>query len=249
MPQRLYEERTEVTGLKPKGLPHSGVRMSKYYEDKLSAEGLRKCYEIASPRIRQYLDAEVRFVIDCIKGSERVLELGCGYGRVMKAVAPHVQCVTGCDTSWNSLSLAKDHMRPRCNYDLVCADASCLTFRQGIFDAVFCVQNGISAFGVDRRRLITEALRVTKDGGLVFFSSYSPKIWKHRLAWFREQSKAGLVGEIDEFRTGRGTIICKDGFRATAVSRADFRRLFLRAGTRPCIREVDESSLFCVARK
>jgi 2-polyprenyl-6-hydroxyphenyl methylase/3-demethylubiquinone-9 3-methyltransferase len=124
-----------------------------------------------------------------------------------------------------------------------------LTFQQGVFDAVFCIQNGISAFGVDRRKLIAEALRVAKDDGLVFFSSYSPKIWKHRLAWFREQSRAGLIGEIDEFRTGRGTIICKDGFRATSVSRAEFRQLFLRTETRPRIREIDESSIFCVARK
>jgi len=235
--------------LKLKGPLHSGVRMSEYYEDKLSAEGLRKCYEIASPRIRQYLDAEVRFVIDGVKGRGRVLELGCGYGRVMKAMAPHVRCVTGCDTSRNSLGLAKDYMRPRRNYDLVCADASRLTFQPGIFDAVLCVQNGISAFGVDRRRLVAEALRVAKDGGLIVFSSYSSKFWKHRLAWFREQSRAGLIGEIDESRTGRGTIVCKDGFRAASVSRAEFRMLFLGAGMRPRIREIDESSLFCVAQK
>jgi len=223
--------------------------MSEYYEDKLSAEGLRMCYEIASPRIRQYLYAEVRFVIDYVNGCERVLELGCGYGRVMKEVTHHVRRVTGCDTSRSSLNLAMDYMRPRRNYDLVCADASCLTFQQGVFDAVFCIQNGISAFGVDRRRLIAEALRVAKDGGLTLFSSYSPKIWKDRLAWFREQSKAGLIGEIDESRTGRGTIICKDGFRATSVSRAEFRQLFLGAGARPHIREIDESSLFCITRK
>jgi hypothetical protein len=33
--------------------------MSGYYEDKLSAERLRRVYEAATPAVKQYLDAEV----------------------------------------------------------------------------------------------------------------------------------------------------------------------------------------------
>jgi len=124
-----------------------------------------------------------------------------------------------------------------------------LPFRSGIFDAVLCIQNGISAFGVNRRELVAEAIRVAEDSGQVLFSSYSERIWKERLAWFRAQSKAGLVGEIDEAATGDGTIVCRDGFRATTVSRAEFRRLFLDAGASPRIEEVDCSSVFCIVRK
>ena len=223
--------------------------MGEYYKDKLSAEGLRKCYEIAPPRIRRYLDAETNFVINRTKRSRRVLELGCGYGRVMKRVVVHVRFAVGCDTSWNSLRLAGSYMRPRRNFGLVCADASCLPFRSGVFDAVFCVQNGISAFGADRQDLVSEAIRATKDGGQALFSSYSHRIWKERLAWFRAQSEAGLIGEIDEAETGRGTIVCRDGFRATTVSRKEFERLFSGAGTSTHIKEIDGSSIFCLARK
>ena len=223
--------------------------MSEYYEDKLSAEGLRKCYEIAPPRIRRYLGAETSFVVKRMQGTRQVLELGCGYGRVMKRVAAHARFAVGCDTSRNSLRLAERYMRPRRNFALVCADASCLPFRAGAFGAVFCIQNGISAFGVGRQELVSEAIRVTKDGGQILFSSYSNGIWNDRLAWFRAQSEAGLIGEIDETRTGRGTIVCRDGFRATTVSRKEFERLFSGAGTSTRIREIDGSSIFCLARK
>ena len=223
--------------------------MNEYYEEKLSAERLQKCYEIAPPRIRRYLDAETSFVIGRIQGNRRVLELGCGYGRLMKRVAAHVKFVVGCDTSRSSLRFAKRYMRSRGNFDLLCADGSCLPFRPGTFDAVFCAQNGISAFGVDRRKLVAEAIRVAEDGGQILFSSYSHRIWKERLAWFRAQARAGLIGEIDESETGHGTIVCKDGFRAETVSRREFERLFSAGGASPHIQEIDGSSLFCLARK
>jgi len=223
--------------------------MTEYYQDSLSAERLRKCYEIAPPRIRRYLDAETSFASRLIRGSRRVLELGCGYGRAMKRTAAYVNLVVGCDTSRNSLRFAKRYLHSRRRFGLVCADASCLPFRSGIFDAVLCIQNGISAFGVNRRELVAEAIRVAEDSGQILFSSYSERIWKERLAWFRAQSKAGLVGEIDEAATGDGTIVCRDGFRATTVSRAEFRRLFLDAGASPRIEEVDCSSVFCIVRK
>jgi len=216
-----------------------------YYKDKLSANKLLKCYEIANPRIRQYLDAEIQFVISNVHGADVVLELGCGYGRVLRAVSPFVLMVVGNDISRESLELAKSHMKPYTNYGLVQMDASRMAFHPCMFDAVFCIQNGISAFGVDKKRLIAEAIRVTKNNGLILFSSYSPKIWKERLDWFRKQSQAGLLGKIDEEKTHDGTIVCKDGFRATTVSSSQFIELFSAFGLIASIIEVDESSIFC----
>jgi len=167
----------------------------------------------------------------------------------MKKVVVNVRFAVGCDTSRSSLRFAGSYLRPRRNFGLVSADASCLPFRPGVFDAVFCVQNGISAFGADRQELVSEAIRVTKEGGHILFSSYSHRIWKERLAWFRSQSEAGLIGEIDEAETGHGTIVCRDGFRASTVSKEEFERLFSRAGTSPRIKEIDRSSVFCLARK
>jgi ubiquinone/menaquinone biosynthesis C-methylase UbiE len=223
--------------------------MKDYYEDRLSGDGLQKCYELAPPRIRRYLDAELRFVAERLRGSRSLLELGCGYGRAMKRVSLLVPWIVGCDTSRRSLQLATSYMAPRHNFSLVRADASQLAFRDGVFDAVFCIQNGISAFGVDRGRLVAEAVRVTRSGGSILFSSYSPRIWEERLDWFREQARAGLIGEIDEARTGDGTIVCTDGFRATTVGAAEFVGLYTQLGLRPTVREVDGSSVFAVASK
>lgn len=216
-----------------------------YYRNKLSANRLLRCYELATPRIKQYLNAEVQFVISSLQSVGLVLELGCGYGRVMKEVSAFVSMIVGNDTSKESLELARSYMGGCQNHAEFLMDASQMSFRSGVFDAVFCIQNGISAFGVNMKRLIAESLRVTKDDGIVLFSSYSPKVWEARLEWFRRQSQFGLIGEIDEEKTRGGTIVCKDGFEATTVSSNVFVDLFAGFGLKAAITEVDESSIFC----
>ena len=119
-----------------------------------------------------------------------------------------------------------------------------LAFRSCQFDVVFCIQNGISAFKVDQRKLIKEALRVTRSGGVVLFSTYAEDFWEDRLKWFRLQSKHGLVGEIDDNATGEGVIVCKDGFRAGMVKPDDFVSLVSEYNVKPKITCVDNSSVF-----
>jgi 2-polyprenyl-6-hydroxyphenyl methylase/3-demethylubiquinone-9 3-methyltransferase len=121
-----------------------------------------------------------------------------------------------------------------------------LGFPDGAFDCVFCVQNGISAFHVEPEALVREALRVTRPGGTALFSSYAEGFWEGRLDWFRAQAARGLLGEIDEERTGDGVIVCTDGFRATTVGPDDFRAFAPSGDTSIEILEIADSSVFCV---
>ena len=220
--------------------------MTNYYSDTLSAQRLKQVYEIAPPQVQQYLNAEVKHVLQHVKPSDWILELGCGYGRILPMIIKKVEKVFGIDTSFDSLLLGKELLSNTENYRLVCMDAIRLAFPANVFDTVVCIQNGISAFHVNQRKLIEESIRVAKPGGTVLFSSYSEKFWNDRLEWFRRQSEAGLLGEIDYEKTGDGVIVCKDGFTATTVSADEFQLLTdgLNADVR--IAEVDESSLFCM---
>jgi len=131
------------------------------------------------------------------------------------------------------------------NCRLLGMNAVQLAFHDRVFDCVICIQNGISAFHVDQQALIRESVRVTKPEGQVLFSSYSDKFWEERLRWFHIQSEAGLLGEIDNERTGEGVIVCKDGFTATTLRPGDFLALTSGLNLKAQIVEVDESSLFC----
>lgn len=216
-----------------------------YYDLKLSAERLKRCYEIASLRIRQYLEAEVDFVLSKIHAGDTVLELGCGYGRILPRLAQKAERVIGIDNSFMSLTMARQTSAVS-SYHLAAMDAARLAFRDNVFDVVVCIQNGISAFHVDQESLIRDSIRVAKSGGTIFFSSYSEKFWYERLTWFKRQSQAGLLGNIDNERTRDGEIICKDGFTATTVRPEQFLSLMKNLPVEFRIEEVDESSLFCV---
>jgi len=213
-----------------------------YYTSKLSSNKLKQCYEVASPRVKQYLKAEIEHVLSHIRPSDAVLELGCGYGRVLKYLVRVSDTVVGIDTSKDSLDLAF-HTKPI--YDVLQMDARVLGFCDNSFDKTVCIQNGISAFKIEPRELVEESVRVTRDGGTCLFSTYSDRFWDHRLEWFVKQSEKNLLGEIDWEQTKNGIIVCKDGFRATTFREEDFHELVLILGLNAKVVEVDDSSLFC----
>ncbi len=223
--------------------------MAGYYASKLSAESLRHCYEIAPPRVQQYLRAEVEFVSSRLPSDAIVLDLGCGYGRTMIHFAAAAAFVVGIDTSRPSLREAHELLGAAPNCLLARMDASRIEFVDGSFDVVVCIQNGLSAFHVDREKVVGEALRVTRPGGTAYFSTYSDRFWEHRLEWFELQASAGLIGPLDRERTGNGRIVCTDGFEAETVRPAEIRSLVAQAAAELEVVEVDESSIFYVLSK
>lgn len=219
--------------------------MNNYYAENLSAKRLKRCYEIAPQRVKQYLDAELKYVLDRINPDDMVLELGCGYGRIVTELAKKVRLVVGIDTSISSLEFGRKLLCSLSNCFLIQMNAAQLSFPNSTFDAVVCIQNGMSAFHIEQSHLVRESIRVTKQGGTILFSSYSDKFWKHRLEWFQRQSEEGLVGEIDFDKTKDGVIICKDGFTASTVGRERFLELTAGLNVDTTIVEADESSIFC----
>lgn len=220
--------------------------MSDYYSKNLSSNLLKRCYDIAPKRVQQYLESETSYVLEHISNSDIVLELGCGYGRVLKRLIPNSSQVIGVDISRESLDLGIEFTghHPRCH--LIQSSAEKLPFPDKSIDKVVCIQNGISAFKIEPFELIRESIRVTKESGECLFSSYSDKFWEHRLEWFKLQVNAGLIGEIDWNYTSDGIISCKDGFKATTFRQGDFNNLSSQIGFNSRIVEIDNSSIFCV---
>jgi 2-polyprenyl-6-hydroxyphenyl methylase/3-demethylubiquinone-9 3-methyltransferase len=140
--------------------------------------------------------------------------------------------------------MARPRLQTFPNCSLAAMNAVQLGFPSNLFDLVICIQNGISAFHVDHSELVRESIRVTAPGGRVLFSSYSDKFWEKRLEWFRLQSEAGLIGEIDYEKTRSGIIACKDGFTATTVGPLQFMKTVENMNVEARCSEVDESSIF-----
>jgi len=216
-----------------------------YYSEKLAGVRLRRCYDIAPPRIKRYLEAEIVHLLSRLSPGCSVLELGCGYGRVAFRLAEKAGRIVGIDNAPESVALANAIKGPGSVCEFLEMDATAMDLGGETFDLVACVQNGICAFGADKELLMREAVKVARPGGAVIFSSYSGLIWEERLRWFEMQAAAGLIGAIDRERTGAGVIVCRDGFRSDALDEGGFAALCGKLGFDHEITTVDGSSVMC----
>ena len=220
-----------------------------YYAKSLNAQKLWQVYDTEIPRISRYLERETAFVRERLKKTDTVLELAAGYGRIMKELAPFVRSITGIEISDDNVHFGEQYLKNIPNTSLLTMDVHDIDYSNS-FDAVLCLQNGLSAVKAEVPEILAaKVMKALKNGGKAYFSTYHPKFWEHRLAWFQEQAKKGLIGEIDMEKTKNGVIICKDGFRATTHSITDFEKIGRSTGCRWQIAEVDDSSIFLVIEK
>ena len=224
------------------------MQENNYYAQSLNSQKLFKVYETGIPRVKQYLDAEISFVRDNLTGSERVLELGAGYGRIVKELAGHCKSIVGIDISAENVSLGREYLKDSPNAEIITMDVHNLIFEEK-FDVVLCLQNGLSSMKITSQDLLEQILGMVESGGKVYFSTYSGKFWEYRLMWFREQAGKGLLGELDPDKTKDGVIICKDGFRALTHTPEALEAIGCLSGYEYRIHEVDESSVFLIIHK
>ena len=105
-----------------------------YYSENLAGERLRRCYEIAPPRVKQYLRSEIEHVLSRIEPGDSVLELGCGYGRVARELARAAGRAVGIDTAAESIDLAISSLPPGLACEFLKMDAVGLGFADDEFD-------------------------------------------------------------------------------------------------------------------
>ena len=219
-----------------------------YYDEKLNAQKLYRVYQTKHPRVAQYLRQEIEFVKSRLRGDEVVLELGAGYGRIMKELAPFCQRIVGIDIARGNVDFGREYLAQTPNAELVVMDAHELMLEQK-FDIVLCLQNALSAMKTRPLEYIAKIMGLMSPGGRAFISSYSPKFWEHRLKWFEEQAQKGLLGEIDMEQSGNGVIVCEDGFRAVTLTHQDMVGIGEASGHTYEVVEVDESSVFLIITK
>ncbi len=221
--------------------------MDNYYAEKLNSKKLFQVYETQIPRVKQYLQAEIDFIKRNLSNTQSVLELGAGYGRIIRELAPYCGTIVGIDISVETVELGNEYLKGYHNASIVTMDVNQIKFPK-LFDVILCLQNGLSAMRVDSI-VIHKILDKVAPGGTAYFSSYSTKFWDSRLKWFEEQASKGLLGEIDYTKTKNGVIICKGGFKATFQSPEDFEKIGEELGYPYQLQEVDESSLFLIVHK
>lgn len=118
-------------------------------------------------------------------GEGRWLEIGCGSGSATRSVLatfPKAR-VTALDLSASYLKVAQENLREFDNVDFVQGDGTKLEFKDETFDAVYSVFQLHEMPREEREKLVSEAFRVLKPGGVLIFADSLQKNDDPDLDW------------------------------------------------------------------
>ena len=118
----------------------------------------------------------LRSIVRAVQAGERVLDIGCGPGKVAQAMAAKGADVVGLDFSSTVLQSAAQRGVRVVQHDI---DLSDLPFRAQTFDIVVFTQTIEHLF--EYRHAVREAHRVLKDGGTLILSIPNIAHWRFRL--------------------------------------------------------------------
>jgi SAM-dependent methyltransferase len=109
-----------------------------------------------------------------VTASDTVLEIGCGTGRIGIKLAPHCGHWIGADVSQNMLGHARHTLREARNVSFVHLNGTDLTgIADASIDVVYCSGVFMHLDEWDRYRYVTEARRVLRPGGRLYFDNFN----------------------------------------------------------------------------
>jgi SAM-dependent methyltransferase len=158
-------------------------------------------------------------------GAQSILELGCGYGRVIEALAEEGRQLVGLDLNRGLLALAARRLRPypSARVVLVQGDMRRFAFERKFdrilipYSALYCLLSGDEVRACFRR--VAEHL---SPGGRLIFDAYSADVFH------RELPSDGASADGDEPESDEVTNIVHEGIAYQVVEQADWVRVLQR---------------------
>lgn len=90
---------------------------------------------------QKFLDGEINFLKKHILPRKTILEVGCGYGRLIKLLSERSKQIVGIDFSKFELKKGNKKLNLRNNTKLVFMNAKKMSFKDNLFDYVICFEN------------------------------------------------------------------------------------------------------------
>jgi SAM-dependent methyltransferase len=170
---------------------------------------------------------EIAAILASAPRRERLLDIGCGTGNVLRLARPLFEKVTGVDLSCSLLS----ELRRRERFDVAAADARFLPFRDGEFDLVSLY--ALVHHLLDPGPVFRAAYRLLRPGGLLYID-HDPNYFfgrfhhiYYRVRWADRPGFGSWDAEMSEWHHTRTGGLNPDEMRLK-LERAGFRDVQVR---------------------
>ncbi len=211
-----------------------------WFEKHGQSNFLDVCYAAAPARIQAALAAELEFVRAALQGSGRVLEIGCGDGRLLESLRDLGCEWVGMDLMESYLRFARSSRQVAAGTGFAAGRAGQLPFADSSFDAVLCAQNTLGLLGEEKLPTLREAARVTRPGGKLVFVVYSEFSIIPRVEWYTQMLQQGMMAPIDWAQSGPELLLTEDGHASECFRRQRLEALFAEAGLMSRLARVGE---------
>jgi len=203
----------------------------------------RKFLTLSLPLISDWIKRETHWLRENIKKGSIVLDVGCGWGKDLKAIAKIIQKGIGIDNDPKIIKIAKRKLTKFKNIEFFAEDTKKMNFRNNTFDYVFCLGNTFGNFGRDKYKILKEMKRVTKNNGKIILSVYSENALSERIKGYKR------AGWKRKKVTKEGTVYTKDGIVSEQFSKRKIKKIFSKVGLNAKVVELNPISYICEATK
>lgn len=158
-----------------------------------------------------------------------VLDLGCGWGRVLKPVADSGVNVFGVDISLKMLNLSRKHLEQNDHKpNLIRGDGTLLPFKNNSFDMVYSLLVLQHLSKENGKKVLQEISRILKPGGVAYVRVPGRFAPENLLFSFLQIFSIYILRRQDPirmrfYRLGEIRRKCRDLFSAVSITAHEFR--------------------------
>ncbi|MEK6846776.1 MAG: class I SAM-dependent methyltransferase [Nanoarchaeota archaeon] len=194
------------------------------------------------PELEDWTQKDITEIKKFLKKNSVVLEIGCSWGRVIRALAPYCKKFVGIDNSSIEIEEAKSFLKDVPNVDLYLEDGKKTHFQNEFFDIIIIVGNTFGNLGENKELVLQEMKRILKKDGKILLSVYSQGAKAKRLKAYKD---IGMKIKT----TKNKKIVFGGGLISEEFSKAELKSIFEKFGLKVQFIDLCKIAVLCIISK
>ena len=179
----------------------------------------KKFTDNLAKEVRDFFYGDIECIKRFVKPGRNVLEVGCGYGRLLFPLSEKSSKVVGIDFSKKELSQAKRNFRKIKNVKFYYMNATKIHFGKLKFDYVLLMNNALGNMPGIEKKVIGQMIKAAKNGGRIFIRVFSEKAKTAQLKNYKKLGMKGIINLGNAYKT-------KEGFYSRRFTISEINELF-----------------------